>query len=125
MSLIPREYAYLAAILALAGSLWWFGFHERTIGAQKCLTNQQVQAARDKAQGEQAVAEARALAAEHEAQKAKEQATQNKIESEKIKNDAAKAHAKASALELRYQLQLKTDQSCQKWSAEKIPCPLE
>ena len=125
MSLIPREYAYLAAILALAGSLWWFGFHERTVGAQKCESARLIQLATEAEQGRKAVEAAQTKVREEMEQEKAEQKAQADKQTAELQQKADDAHAKASALEARYQLQLKQDKSCAAWAAEKIPCDLE
>ena len=116
----------LGASLLIGGALWWHEHNvkEQEIGQAKVLAQVQKQQAEDKAQGEKAVADARARAAQREAHDAADRAAQYQAEKEIIEKQMADAHAKAALLEKKYQQALRTPE-CDAWQRAVVACPLE
>lgn len=121
----PRLILEIVAGLALFGGVLWYNHHEREIGAQQCLKDQQKQAAADVEQGNKAVSDAiaKAVAVANIEKAERDRAAEE--ERAKLTMEATAAHLKAQDLQRRYEAQLVADKSCAIWSQEKVACALQ
>lgn len=123
-ALLLRFLPHIIAAVAIVGAVWWFSNARYQAGVEATTAAYEARLVEAATKGREDVERAKDEAKRQQDERDRQQAELERKARDEDHRRLEESHKASAEWERRYRKAVATDQSCAKWSAEPVLCPL-